>query len=92
MAYATVAWALKQRGLRPATKLVLVLLADHRNQKTGQCNPSQRTLARECEQDVSTINRHLGVLERRGLIKRVRRFDPKTGAARATEYSFPGAP
>jgi DNA-binding MarR family transcriptional regulator len=92
MANKSVTWALEQSGLRPGTKLVLVYLAHHKNPITGQCNPSQRTLARECEQGVSTVNRHLAILVRRGLIKRVRRYDARTGAARSTAYSFPEAP
>ncbi|TCP58433.1 helix-turn-helix protein [Rhodovulum bhavnagarense] len=92
MAYKTTTWALAQRDLKPATKLVLVHLANYQNKTTGQCNPSQKTLARDCGQTVSSINRHLSVLERRGLIERLRQFDARTGAARATQYRFPKAP
>ncbi|MBM3604880.1 MAG: helix-turn-helix domain-containing protein [Alphaproteobacteria bacterium] len=91
MAYNTLAWALAQRGLKPGTKLVLIHLANCRNHATGQCNPSQKTLAELCEMTVSSINNHLRILVERGLIKRVRQFDKRTGAARSTQYLFPEA-
>lgn len=92
MAYSTLSWALEQRNLKPGAKLVLLHLANCRNQNTGQCNPSQKTLSKLCEMTVSNINNHLRVLVEQGLIERVRQFDKSTGAARSTQYWFPKAP
>lgn len=92
MAFSTISWALDQRNLKPGTKLVLMHLANCRNQNTGQCNPSQKTLSKLCEMTVSSINNHLRVLVERGLVERVRQFDKNTGAARSTQYRFPKAP
>ena len=91
MAFNTMAWALGQENLKPTTKLVLVALADFRNHLTGQCNPSQKTLAQRCGLQVSSINRHLKQLESLGLIRRERRFCPNTGAPRPTQFHFPKA-
>lgn len=91
MAYDTLTWALAQRRLKPGTKLVLMHLANCRNHETGQCNPSQKTLSKLCEMTVSSINNHLRILVERGLIRRVRQFDERTGAARSTRYFFPEA-
>jgi DNA-binding MarR family transcriptional regulator len=91
MAYETIRWAMKQEHLKSTAQLVLVKLANYRNQKTGQCNPSQTTLARACSKSVSTINKHLRDLEDQKLIRRVRRFDKDTRAACSTQYEFPSA-
>lgn len=79
-------WAIKQRGLKPATKIVLWHLADCHNGHTGQCNPRQDTLAEMCEMSRSTLNVHLGRLEELGLIKRIVSFDKSTRRQRATHY------
>ncbi|SIT73799.1 helix-turn-helix domain-containing protein [Pontibaca methylaminivorans] len=92
MSYETVDRALGCEGLLPTTKLVLAMTAKFRNTKTGKCHPSQATLARACGISVSTLNRHLRVLEQRGLIKRKRRYNVRTGATLSTQYSFPDQP
>ena len=73
MSHYMTALAMKQKGLKPATKIVLYWLADHHNEQTGRCFPSLKKLAEECEMDKSTVIRHLAVLEERGLIKRDQR-------------------
>ncbi len=90
MSHVATKWALKLRGLKPATKIVLLNLADHHNAKTGQCNPMQETLAEECEMSRSTLNVHLAELERLTLIRRNAMFDGKTGMNRPTSYSLSG--
>ncbi|RYH04110.1 helix-turn-helix domain-containing protein [Salipiger sp. IMCC34102] len=86
MSHAATNWAIRQKGLKPATKLVLWFLADCHNGHTGQCNPRQELLAEECEMSRSTINVHLAKLEEVGLIKRVQRFDGRSNKQRATDY------
>ncbi len=50
-------------------KLVLPLLEDHWNRKTGQCNPGIDTLAKELAVSDRTIDRSITELSRLGLIK-----------------------
>ncbi|MFN4201863.1 MAG: helix-turn-helix domain-containing protein [Tabrizicola sp.] len=78
-------WAIQQRGLQPATKLVLWYLADRHNPDFG-CFPSQAQLAADCEMARGTLNRHLDELERRGLIRREPRIDPVTKRQKTTRY------
>lgn len=92
MAFDTLNWAMGQNELNSTTQLVLIKLAHYRNQKTGQCNPSQKTLAAACNRSVSTLNLHLRILEDKNLIRRIRQFDRRSGAARSTTYEFPEAP
>jgi hypothetical protein len=40
MSHYMTALAMKQRGLKPAAKIVLYWLADHHNGETGRCFPS----------------------------------------------------
>ena len=49
MSHYMTALAMKQQGLRPATKLVLYWIADHHNSETGDCFPSINRLAVLCE-------------------------------------------
>jgi DNA-binding transcriptional regulator YhcF (GntR family) len=79
-------WAFAQGGLKPATKLVLVYLADCHNAHTRQCDPSQQTLAEQCCMARSTVNEHLNILEREHLITRIQRSDKKTKQQNRTFY------
>lgn len=88
MSHAATNWAIRQRGLKPATKIVLWQLADCHNGHTGQCNPRQDTLADLCEMSRSTLNLHLSKLEEIGLIKRHATLDPKTKKQRPTHYTL----
>lgn len=78
-------WAIKQRGLKPTTKIVLWHLCDRFNPDYG-CFPSQARLAHDCEISRATLNRHLDGLEASGLIRRIRVVDPRTGQQRPTRY------
>ena len=63
------ALAMKQRGLKPAAKIVLYWLADHHNGETGQCNPSINRLAKCCEMSRRSVENHLQDLASMGLIQ-----------------------
>jgi len=56
-------WAANVKGLKPAAKIVLIQLADFHNKETGQCNPSAKRLADECEMGRATLFRHMTTLE-----------------------------
>lgn len=87
MSHYMTALAMKQKGLKPAAKIVLYWLADHHNGETGMCFPSLKTLAKECEMDVATVKRHLVSLEQSGLIERNRR-QRENGSQTSTQYSL----
>lgn len=70
MSHTAIQWALKQRGLKPATKMVLLCLADHHNGQSSECFPSQETIAAEAEIAARSVRTHLAMLEERGLIER----------------------
>ncbi len=74
MSHYMTALAMKQRGLKPAAKIVLYWLADHHNGETGLCCPSITTLEDECEMGRSAIIRNLEALESLGLIGRETRL------------------
>ncbi|WP_445802198.1 helix-turn-helix domain-containing protein [Yoonia sp.] len=78
-------WAIKQRGLKPTTKIVLWHLCDRFNPDYG-CFPSQARLAHDCEISRSTLNDHLRQLEEGGLLRRVPRIDPVTKRQLPTRY------
>jgi hypothetical protein len=78
-------WAIKQRGLKPTTKIVLWHLCDRFNPDYG-CFPSQVRLAHDCEISRSTLNDHIGQLEAGGLLRRVPRIDPVTKRQLPTRY------
>jgi DNA-binding transcriptional ArsR family regulator len=88
MSHEATTWAIRQRGLPPAAKLVLWHLCDRYHPDHG-CFPSQGTLADDCELSRSTLNTHLALLEERGLIHREARLDPRTKRQASTRYRFP---
>lgn len=86
MSHKATNWAISQRGLEPATKVLLWHLADRHNKDTGRCDPSQDRLADDCEMSRATVNRHLKKLEDVGLIQRVQRTNPTTKRQESTFY------
>jgi len=85
MSHRATIWAIQQRGLKPATKLVLWFLCDRHNPDFG-CFPTQARLAEDAEMSISALNDHLALLERAGLIRRIRSHDPRTHRRQATRY------
>jgi hypothetical protein len=85
MSHEATNWAIKQRGLKPTTKIVLWHLCDRFNPDYG-CFPSQERLAHDCEISRSTLNDHIAQLEAAGLLRRVPRIDPATKRHLPTRY------
>jgi hypothetical protein len=69
MSFQAMAWAVEQKCENAGEKLVLLMLANHCNGHTGQCNPSQSRLADECSMGVSTLKRHIAGLADKGFIE-----------------------
>ena len=55
-----------------AAKSVLRCLADFKNEKTGKCNPSTDTIAKETELNRKTVYKAITYLEKKGFIRRER--------------------
>ena len=97
MSHKATVWAIQQRGLKPATKIVLWFLCDRHNPDFG-CFPTQARLADDAEMSISALNEHLAKLQELRLIHRVRAQDPHTHKRLATRYilgfedSFPPEP
>lgn len=70
MSFKATAWAIKQNYVGGLQKLVLVVLADCMNEKTGQCNPSVTTITDMAGIAKSTVKKILKELETAGLISR----------------------
>lgn len=85
MSHAATNWAILQRGLKPATKIVLWHLCDRYNPDLG-CFPSQERLAEDCEMARSTINEHMIKLEDARLVRRIEQVDPTTRRQLPTRY------
>ena len=85
MSHKATNWAIQQRGLSPATKLVLWYLCDRHNPDFG-CFPSQDQLAADAEISRASLNTHLEKLETAGLIRRQRRVDEVTRKQKSTRY------
>lgn len=85
MSHAATNWAIAQRGLKPATKIVLWHLADCHNPSYG-CFPSQDYLSDRCEMSRSSLNEHLATLENAGLIRRESRRCSRTKKQENTRY------
>lgn len=85
MSHRATNWAIQQRGLKPATKIVLWFLCDRHNPDFG-CFPTQARLADDAEMSISSLNEHLARLQELRLIHRVRTHDPRTHKRQATRY------
>ena len=85
MSHKATVWAIQQRGLKPATKIVLWFLCDRHNPDFG-CFPTQARLADDAEMSISALNEHLAKLQELRLIHRARAQDPHTHKRLATRY------
>ena len=85
MSHAATNWAIQQRGLKPATKIVLWFLCDRHNPDFG-CFPTQARLAEDAEMSISALNDHLATLEKLGLIHRIRAHHPHSHRRLPTRY------
>lgn len=87
MSHAATNWAIRQKGLKPAAKIVLWHLCDRHHPDNG-CFPMQTTLANDCEMSRSTLNLQLDKLEAMGLIRREISRDAGSKQQRPTRYFF----
>jgi DNA-binding transcriptional MocR family regulator len=74
MSHYMTALAMRQKGLKPAAKIVLYWLADHYNQSTGECFPSHKRLAELCEMTDRNVRLQLDQLAKLGLVVAVKRI------------------
>ena len=77
-------WAFQVKGLKPATKIVLLQLADRHNPDFG-CFPSIARLSIDCEMSPRSIHSHIDELENLGLILRKARHRDN-GQQSSNEY------
>lgn len=71
MSFKALAWAEQVKGVKWATKGILLLLANSHNGESGQCNPSEDRLMELTGLSGRTIRMHLKALEDAGLIERI---------------------
>nr|DAU86752.1 MAG TPA: helix-turn-helix domain protein [Caudoviricetes sp.] len=71
MSFSAIRWALSQDSLEdPREALLLVVLADYHNDKTGQCNPSREALMKKSKiGNSNTLTTKLMSLQKKGLIQ-----------------------
>lgn len=80
MSHTATEWAIQQKGLKPASRIVLFCLADRHNPDLG-CFPSHKRLAEDAEMSERSVRDHLAHLEKAGLIRR------DAGQRRAGEFA-----
>ena len=75
MSVKAVKWAMFQAVGDAQSKLLLMTLAEHHNEKTGCCDPGQKRLSIQCECDEEgrTVRRHLAKLESAGFLRKQKR-------------------
>ena len=73
------ALAMKQKDLKPATKIVLYWIADHYNDDTKACFPSQTRLAQLCQMTRTSVNNHILLLREKKIITTTQRHRPDGG-------------
>ncbi len=71
------------RGLSLAEKCILMMLADHRNWKTGKCFPSAKLLQEESGASSKTFWKAMKSLEAKGYVSRV-----SGGTGRSNSYEL----
>lgn len=87
MSLPAMTWVTDLRGLSAPQFRILLVLAHHHNKVTHQCNPSQETLAEECEISLRSVQSHLLALEEKELIRR-ERIVGNMGQCAGTNYTL----
>jgi len=87
MSHEATNWAIKQRGIRPAAKVVLWHLCDRYHKDHG-CFPSLDTLAEDCEMSRRSVQDQIDALVDAGLI-RVEKKEREKGRLPLNSYRFP---
>src|SRR5690606_10712214 len=73
MSFQAMAWAVKQKVGNATGKAILLMLANYADE-SGECFPSQETLANECECSTATIARWVKHFEEHGLLSRQKQY------------------
>jgi len=74
MSWKALYWASQKETGSTASKLVLIMLCNYADEN-NETYPSHKTLAKVCECSKDTILRHLKVLEEKGLIYTISRYE-----------------
>ncbi|MEY3787969.1 MAG: hypothetical protein RIQ94_375 [Pseudomonadota bacterium] len=69
MCFEAVNWAIKQHCENTSQKLILIMLANHKNSVNHRCNPSYKLMAAECCMSLRTVIKNTQALEKQGFIK-----------------------
>ena len=85
MSHYMTALAMRQQGLKPATKIVLYWLADCHNSETGRCFPSLAFLCKKAEVGKTALVGHIDKLVELGLVER-KHHKRDDGGWAATSY------
>lgn len=85
MSIQATAWAMKETGLSPTSKFVLIVLADAHNGHSGECFPSIARISETTGFSESTVKYAIRDLEAKGLVERQTQHDPN-GRTRGVNY------
>lgn len=87
MSHEATNWAIKQRGIKPAAKIVLWHLCDRYHPDNG-CFPSLDTLAEDCEMSRRSVQDQINSLVEAGLVI-VEKMAREKGRLPSNSYRFP---
>jgi hypothetical protein len=86
MSYKALAWAMGTKGLKPATKIILISLADRHNPDNG-CFPSIKRISEDSEMCPKSVHNHINKLIELNLISKTGRIR-KNGQQTSNEYKL----
>lgn len=89
MSMQAINWALDTATGGPATKVLLIALANYTNED-GEAYPSIARLARETDQSQASVKRNLALLVERGFITKSARGDTESGGRLTNRYTLAG--
>jgi Helix-turn-helix domain len=89
MCFEAVNWAIQQRCENAPQKLVLIMLAHHKNSETGRCDPSNKLLAEETSQTVRAIIKQIQALAKLGYLKIIQKSENNCRLPNQYELKIP---
>ena len=89
MCFEAVNWAIQQRCEKAPQKLLLIVLAYHKNSETGRCDPSNKLLAMETSQTVRAIIIQIQDLSKQGFLKIIQKYENNCRLPNQYELKIP---
>lgn len=88
MSFQAMAWAVKIENIKPAQKLVLLMLSNYASNEEGYCYPAVKTLSKNCNMHETSVRKCLHELKKIGIITIIERKNGTASLSNVYKINF----